>query len=363
MTKKIFLVLIITFYFVSCSKKGEEIIVSNCAATNLNESLKYNDLVFNIQENLIIATTEQPNALGALDRNKNGYFHVRFQFNMSKLTDYAVKFQSKEAIQEYVNNLNYSFSYQNQVGDFQFIPPDDLLNSPDYQSPTEGDLASGTAFFAYSLGIGLNTLTQSEWYRNSTSIGILKQNIIDLDPNIQNLLNYLKNSKQLLKTVDANAPNRLLFDAIAFYSLGIYLNNQEAKNIGIEFVQEALLQRNIEAGYFIESGGWDSSYNGVAIKLCFELFTLLDRTIDQPIKDELGVAVSCATDWQKSRILTTGEISTEGNTRVFSGGETFLGNEKQVDALKTAWAFFYMSTLTNDNDLEQLGLKILDYYD
>jgi len=363
MVSKTVLSLIISFCFLSCNNKIEEIKIDNCVSTDLNNSLLYNDLVFNIQENLIIATTEQPNDLGALGRNKNGYFHVRFQFSMSKLTDYAIKFQSEEAIQEYVNNLNYSFSYQNTAGDFQFIPPNDMLNSPDYQPPTEGDLASGTAFFAYSLGVSLNTLIQSEWYENSTSIDILKQNITDLNLNIQNMLNYLKNNYQLLKIIDANAPNRLLFDAIAFYSLGIYLNDQEAKNIGIEFAQEALTQRNIEAGYFIESNGWDSSYNGVAIKLGFELFTLINRTIDQPIKDELGIAISCATDWQKSRILSTGEISTEGNTRVFPGGETFLGNEKQVDVLKTVWAFFYMNTLTNNNDFEQLGLKILDYYD
>lgn len=354
--------LIILFCFISCSESNKEIEINNCTATNLNGLLEYNDLVFNIQENLIIAVTEQPNALGALNRNKDGYFHVRFQLKMSKLADYAIRFQNEVAIQEYVNNLNYSFSYQNQEGDFQFIAPPELLNSPDYQPPSESDLASGTAFFAYSLGISLHSLTQSEWYNNSTSIDILKQNITDLNPNIQNMLNYLKNSVQLLRTADANAPNRLFFNAIAFYSLGTYLNDQESKNIGIQFAQEALSQRNIEAGYFIENDGWDSSYNGVGIKLGFEFFTLLDSTIDQPLKDELKIAISCATDWQKLRILMTGEISTEGNTRVFPGGESFLGNEKEVDVLKTVWAFFYMSTLANDNDFEQLGLKILDYY-
>lgn len=353
----------ILFFFTSCSKDNKEIEINSCTVTNLNGLLKYNDLVLNIQENLIIAVTEQPNALGALGRNKEGYFHVRFQLKMSKLTDYAIRLQSEEAIQEYVNNLNYSFSHQNPEGDFQFIAPPELLNLPDYQPPSESDLASATAFFAYSLGISLHSLTQSEWYNNSTSIDILKQNITDLNPNIQNMLNYLKNSAELLRTADANAPNRLFFNAISFFSLGTYLNDQESKNIGIQFAQEALSQRNIEAGYFIESDGWDSSYNGVAIKLGFEFFTLLDNTINQPLKYELEIAISCATDWQKSRILITGEISTEGNTRVFPGGESFLGNEKEVDVLKTVWAFFYMSTLANDNDFEQLGLKTLDYYD
>ncbi len=90
----------------------------------------------------------------------------------------------------------------------------------------------------------------------------------------------------------------------------------------------ALSQRDAARGYFIEGGGWDSSYNGVAAKLALELFTLLPSDPAPPIRRELEIASSCAMNWQKSRILTSGEISTEGNTRGFSGWRSVSGQRK-----------------------------------
>jgi len=96
--------------------------------------------------------------------------------------------------------------------------------------------------------------------------------------------------------------------------------------------------------------------------LGFELFTLITINSENLSKNEIEKIVSCATDWQKSRVLSTGEISTAGNTRVFSGGEEFLGNEKGVDVIKTVKAFFYMNTLSNENQYESLAQKIIEYY-
>ncbi len=150
------------------------------------------------------------------------------------------------------------------------------------------------------------------------------------------------------------------FDAIAFYALGNYLNDEKAMETGRFFAQKALKQRNVKAGYFIEKGGWDSSYNGVAIMLGFELYCLLPK--NDPLKERLGKTVSCATYWQKSRVLKTGEISTQGNTRVYPGGEYFFGNEKQVDVKKTVRAFYYMSILSNKQEYKELAERIYKFY-
>jgi len=346
----------------SCTKKEVSTDTDSCITSELNTNLNYNDLVFGIPPEIIAALVERPDENGALGRNKDGYFHVRFQFDMPYLTDYAISFQRKDALEGYLKNLDYSFSYQNLEGDFKFIAPDYLLEKPNYQPPSQADLASGTAFFAYSLGLSLNSLNQSDWYKSTTSLGTLRNDIELLDPNIESMMEYLKSSVNLLEEVDSSAPNRLLFNAIAFYSLGIHLKDQEAKNIGINFANKALSQGDETEGYFIEGGGWDSSYNGVAIKLGFELFTLITINSENLSKNEIEKIVSCATDWQKSRVLSTGEISTAGNTRVFSGGEEFLGNEKGVDVIKTVKAFFYMNTLSNENQYESLAQKIIEYY-
>lgn len=337
--------------------------IDSCQVSDLKDNLKYNDLISDMSHEVISALVEIPDANGALGRNKDGYFHVRFQLGMTYLSDYAVKFQSEEAVSEYLKNLNYSFSYQRPEGGFELIPPDYLLQEPNYAVPSEADLTSGTAFFAYGLGLSLHTLNQSQWYLNEPSLGSIKNDIEALNPNIESMLTYLKQNRDLLNTVDEKAPNRLLFNAIAFYSLGEHLNDQEARNIGIDFANRALSQRNQSQGYFIEAGGWDSSYNGVAIKLGFELFTIIDNSTTFALKNELEKAVSCATHWQSSRTLADGEISTEGNTRVFPGGEDFLGNEKGVDVVKTVKAFLYMNTLSDDNQYKILAQKIIDYYD
>lgn len=334
----------------------------NCMISDLKNELQYNDLISDIPEDIISALVERPDAKGALGRNKDGYFHVRFQLGMTHLSDYAIKFQNKQAVAEYLKNLNYSFSKQKTQGDFEFNPPKHLLQDPNYKSPSKANLASGTAFFAYSLGLSLHSLNQSQWYLSEPSITSIKNNIEALNPDIESMLGFLKQNIDLLNFVDEKAPNRLLFNAIAFYSLGEHLNDQEAKSIGMNFANKALSQRNQTQGFFIEAGGWDSSYNGVAIKLGFELFTLLNNRDTFALKSELEKAVSCSTDWQSSRILSNGEISTDGNTRVFPGGEVFLSIEKGVDVIKTVKAFFYMSTLSDDKQYKLLAEKVIVYY-
>lgn len=334
---------------------------NKCNNLILDQDVRYNDLIMDIPENVISTLVEKPNRDGALGRNKNGYFHVRFQLNMTGLTDYAFKFQNELALHKFMDNLNYSFSHQDQSGGFYLKLPKNMINSPNYQPPYDAILASGTAFFAYSLGISLNSLNQSDWFNNSTSLGGIRRDIQLLKPNFRHMLNYLKEKVGLLKEIDSNAPNRLLFDAIAFYGLGKYLNDKSAMDIGTIFTKKAISQINKDEGYFIEGDGWDSSYNGVAIKLAFELITLLEPS-DEELKSELNLAATCATFWQKTRISASGEISAEGNTRVYLGGEKFLGNEKAVDVMETVKGFYYMSTLSSDNSYKLSALKILDYY-
>ncbi|GAA0871056.1 hypothetical protein GCM10009117_02010 [Gangjinia marincola] len=350
------------FIFSSCDQTQARQEVDACTAATLNQQATYNDLVQDIPLDVLTALVELPDEHRALGRNKAGYIHVRFQLHSTRLTDYAIRTRRNEALTEYLKTLQYAFSYQRTAGDFQFVPPNDLLQQYDDQPPSEADLASGTAFFAYSLGISLMSLSHSDWYSHAESTLIIRNEINALHPNIQLMLNYLKTSVSVLNEVDAQAPNRLLFNAIAFYSLGNYLNDQEAKEIGITFANAALDQHDEVSGYFIEGGGWDSSYNGVAIKLGLELFTIIPAGEDQELKNRLQDIASCAAQWQSSRILPTGEITTEGNTRVYPGGEEFLGNEKQVDVIKSIKAFFYMAMLSNENEYRALAEQVIGYY-
>ena len=126
---------------------------------------------------------------------------------------------------------------------------------------------------------------------------------------------------------------------------------------GLAFLDLALVQTDAAEGYFIEKGGYDSSYNGVALKLAIELLSIMDYE-----SVALEAAVLRAARWQVGRILESGEVSTEGNTRVYPGGEDFLGMEKQLDVVKTVKALYYLSVIADDPALRTLGNRVANFY-
>lgn len=347
-------------FLLGCSRSDmlSDNIPSSPHAYKIIHDLSYNDLVSQIGQAKLSQAVEQPGLDGSLGRNKHGYFHVRFQLNMTSISDLAVVGQRMDALQALVATINYAFSHQLQDGSFAFFPPDELVNSPSYSPPTPGDLASGNAFFMSSLGLSLLTLQDSKWFLESEATQEIRNELELLSPAFELALDDLINKQEVLKLYDSQAPNRLLFDALAFYSLGKYLSRTDAQLIAFEFIDSALSLTDSE-GYFVEGGGWDSSYNGVAIKLAMELYSILE---DTALKNRLAVAIEKATTWQISRIRENGEISTEGNTRVFKGGESFLGVEKGVDYAKTVKALYYFGYLTDAPEVVDLGNKVLDFY-
>lgn len=344
---------IILFSNIACKKDKEKIEVDN--DITLSRSSSYEDAVNAVPGDLLLKFVNTPDENGALTRNKEGYFSVRFQMDMASLTDVAVTQQRKDALEEYIKALDYSFKHQLSNGGYKLIVPDDLSEL----NPTDADSVSAVAFFAYSLTTSLHSLNNSDWYINNSSLAEIKEYINSKESNIQKTVDYLLANENLLYKADSLAPNRLLFNAIAMYGLGLHLNNENAMNSGITFMETALTLIDSDEGYFIEEGGWDSSYNGVAIKLAMELFMLLTDTEAQ---NKLEPVLVKATQWQESRILETGEISVEGNTRVFHGGESFVGKEKEVDIEKTIRAFYYFSVLAEDDSFKNLADKIVDYY-
>ena len=356
------ILVILAFSILSCSDSDSSTLgtISNDNSYEIINEPSYNDLISNIGEEKLALGVEEPNSAGALGRNKDSYFHVRFQVNMNSLSDYVVVSERYDALQHLMNTIQYAFDKQLAEGDFEFSPPEELLNAADYSPPVTGDLESGTAFFASSLGVALISLQNSAWFNTSQETQEIKEQLASLNPAFEKTLDYLLSKKNVLQQYDAIAPNRLLFDALAYYALGSYLSRPDAQEVAVEFIESALNLIDPQEGYFIEGGGWDSSYNGVAIKLAMELFALVD---DESKKDRLNEAILSATTWQMGRIKENGEVTTEGNTRVYEGGELFLGAEKGVDYVKIVRAFYYFGTLANAQEVIDLGDKVLDFYD
>ncbi len=353
---RIFSILIIHFILLSCHHSDPgNIDPSLCV---IDPNLKFytqNEMTAAFRNDIIekLASGNQTDVNGAMSRNMAGYFHVRFQMGISPLADYAVDAQNSTALEMFVRAIEYSFQYQNPDGDFQLVVPADLVNTG---TATEGDRVSGTAFFYSSLGAGLLALNDNAGYQAQTAaknrIGVLTQKF-------RISLNYLKSKQALLKQIDGDAPNRLFFDALAFYSMGKYLDDNEAMKTGLDFAGLGMAKKQPE-GYFQEGSGYDSSYQGVGLAIGFRLLSVLNP--GEPIRQSLYDNLACATNWETTRILPTGEITTAGNSRVFTGGETFLGQEKSMAYSSVMIALWNMYYYSGKEEYNRLAEKVLEYY-
>jgi hypothetical protein len=353
--KIVFLILVSCSFF-SCFFPDKTVIdPPHCTIDTNQRFYTQNEMTTAFRNDIIekLATSNQTDASGALDRNKTAYFHVRFQMGISPLADYAVDAQNSTALEMVVRAIEYSFKYQLQDGDFQLSIPPDLINT---SVATEGDKVSGIAFFYSALGAGLLALQENSGYQAQLAS---KQRVEVLIPKYQHTLNYLKSKVTLLKQIDADAPNRLFFDALAFYSMGKYLNDKDAMIVGIDFANLALAKKQPE-GFFLEGNGYDSSYQGVGIAIGFRLLSVLKN--DEPIRQNLYNNLACATRWEMTRIKTSGEISTEGNSRVYAGGETFLGKEKQIAYSSVIVALWNMYHYSGKEEYNDFANKVLAFY-
>lgn len=353
---KIYLLIISIVLFVSCKENKTEPSTANyqCQTEINNKWLTQNEMTALMSTDVVqkLASPHTIDANGAMSNNKAAYFHVRFQMGVSPLADYAIKISSKEALEMVALSIEYSFNHQLNSGDFELVIPSNMQNI----TLSEGDKISGVSFYLSSLGITLLAISESSWaVEQSTIINRLN----NLHDKFTSALTFLKTQKELLKQFDNDAPNRLFYDALAFYSLGKYLNDNEAKLIGLDFMNVAISKKHAE-GYFIEKGGWDSSYQGVGLTVGYKLLTILDSNELQRVK--LFEALSCGTNWQISRITGAGEISTQGNTRVYNGGESFLGTPKTVSFSSTIIAFYNLYYLTDIEKYYNKGNLVLSYY-
>ncbi|MEO9801630.1 MAG: hypothetical protein ABJF04_00210 [Reichenbachiella sp.] len=355
--KPAFFLFLALFSFIACDDDANQ--VTNCVTVSLIDEVDFINLISNVPENVLTKFIDYPDENGALGRNKEGYIHVRSQVAMTYLVEEAIRSENEETLDAYVQNLNYSFSRQTEAGDFEFVAPPD---APNNQAPPATRLANETAIYAYGLGASLLLLEQSEWYNQLADNHSAKMSIADLNEEIDLLLQYLKTNIELLREGDGMSPSRLFYDVIAIYLLGGYLQDEEGAKLSLPMLERVFAAHNSTEGYFTEAGGWDSSYNGESIKLGLELYALLSGEEHATIRTRLMETVTCAANWQAGRISETGEISTEGNSLIYPGGESMGGMEKKVDVEKTTRAFSYMNYLASDESYAELNKKILEFY-
>ncbi len=350
---KLYLILLFILSICSCSKN----IVDPVQETEV-KNYNYVELL-NVFEPHIINSEYQhnmPDSTGAMDRNKDGYFQVRYQMGLVTHSNYAIVNKDQEALSKFLSAVKYSFQYQTNKGDFPIVPPGGIGSS---SIPAPSDSVGLLCFFMSSIGTAYLSLNQSDWFNNSPELSDYRARFNSYKNNISLSANYFLSRADILYTSDKGYANRYFFAALAFFTNGEYLLNNELKDKASFFITEALKLQTDE-GFFAEKGGYDSSYNGVSLRLALQIYSFLPA--NHILKEKLWRGIEKAIAWQGTRILPSGEISAVGNTRVYPGGEKFLGIEKGIDWSNTVKAFYMMYYYTDNVKHKNQAQVIEEYY-
>ena len=198
----------------------------------------------------------RPNADGMASYNRDGFKSPEFQSGAMHYLVRAIVRRDERCTAEGWNAIDATFRYQNEQGGFG-------------QKGAPHGGPSAAAFWLAELDQAVLVFGESE-------LGPKYKERIDLlRPKIHKAARWLAlpSNRAYLKREDADAPNRLLFDALAYGLSGVLCNDDELKQIGRRFVDLAMAQYRASDGVFLEKGGWDSSYQAVAA-LKLQVWTL-----------------------------------------------------------------------------------------
>jgi hypothetical protein len=145
-----------------------------------------------------------------------------------------------------------------------------------------------------------------------------------LRPKLRRAADYINSGYDTIIPKVGHSVNRVIIAAKAFGTCGVVLGDEKLVAQSRRLIAHAITLRDKE-GVFIENGGRDSSYNVVSI-----LFgSVLGLHVAIP---EFEAILPSAVAWQLTRVLPTGEVDVNGNTRTGVGKEPdAFGKPKTVN--------------------------------
>jgi hypothetical protein len=288
---------------------------------------------------------------GAVGLNKQGYISVGLQRHSSQQLAYGLLTKDISLLDASIKVLEYGFARQQQDGSFQTTP----------LSLTTGVSAQDAAFFFYDVGHTLLLAKNSEWFQTAPETASLRSRLQNLTNPISYSLSWLTQQSSTLESKDRSGTNRLFIDANAYYLVGKALGRDDAIAQGKNFARMALQQQSSE-GFFLERGGYDSSYNAVSLRHALLFYMNLDPN-NLALRQELWQGIEKGINWQLTRIAPSGEVLTDGNSRISPGGEEYAltGSEKKVDYKEVILALDYYAKLTGNAVVQDAANRVRNY--
>jgi hypothetical protein len=272
-----------------------------------------------------------PDADGLVGHNRGGYRSPTFQRGAARLLIYGVVCRDQPSIDDAFRAIDVVFAHQDNAGHFR------------------GDKTpSGVAFWLCELNQALLVLGESSFD------GVHRARVQELIPKIHRAAAWLALpvNQERLKAADAKAPNRLLFDALAYGTSGLLCDDASLARLGRSFVDLALGLYRSEDGVFLEKNGHDSSYQAVSAWL-LQVWALHfpDRTLEA-VTDK-------AAQWVVDRIQSDGSVDVTGNTRTGLGQETWQGRVKDVNYPEVLRCLLYFVARRGDSKAGEAAKRLM----
>ncbi len=216
---------------------------------------------------------------------------------------------------------------------------------------SDGDIASAAAFYLGDACLGIIAM---EAMANARKVANKKSRKMTKKALGRGIV-WLLSQQEVLMKYDRRAPNRLLFDALAFQACGVLGHNEPSIKAASAFVENAIQLLSPE-GYFLEGGGWDTSYQAVSINVGKDVLLAGFQS------KELELSLYKAAVWLEKRIDNSGRVNSSGNKRTCEGGESFLGKPKKIALDDVFMSLAYLGTMKHDQKLIDAAKRISQWY-
>ncbi|GAA3928349.1 hypothetical protein GCM10022277_26080 [Litoribacillus peritrichatus] len=277
---------------------------------------------------------------GAVSPNQDGMKYVAAQREALWLIRNGIIHASADLVSKGVLAFDYAFKFQTKDGYFE----NGMGASPEAA-------VGADAFFLYSFCYAYLLLEKESAY--SQQFNKMKY----YKKNVENSVAWIAKNQDELFRQDRHTPNRLLFDAMAFYFAGKILRSSEYQDLGKTFINHALEAQRAD-GAFLEKGGHDSSYQGVCI---LNLSMLSFHVKGYLLKRDIAKAIKSSAAWMVSRINADGEISAEGNTRTGLGQEEQSGKLKDINYPEVALSLYYAASILEKTEYADKADAVVQY--
>ncbi len=265
----------------------------------------------------------RPDADGMVSYNRGEFKSPEFQRGAMRSMMAAVARKDRHGIDDLWRAIDATFRRQTQRGNFG----------------REGAPHGGPS----AVALWLAELDQAVLVLCESKFGAeYKERIDQLTPKIGKAAHWLAEPRrqERLKREDADAPNRLLFDALAYGLSGVLVGDDELKRLGRGWVDLAMSQYRDSDGVFLEKKGHDSSYQATAaLNLQIWLIYFPDK--------KLEAAADRAVRWELGHVGDDGRIDVAGNTRTGLGQEQWMGHDKGVNLGDITLCLLYDHARTN----------------